>query len=592
MKSDKTFFERLDTRIALAFLLLSLLSISLFAFVMYRLSGSLFAREDMRRTRASLEQSSEYVSSYLEKLKSFSSLIAMHPDIRSALAKSDKKSLESISALTALAENSDPRIRAVAVISKEGFLITSGSSMAMPLSGDMMQEKWYQDALSSAQMPTLASTGHGVFTMDREDWIISVCQEIRGEGGEHLGLVLIDVSYRFIEDYLSSLDLGKDGYSFILSDEGSLIYHPDPEIFEDEERKSSLLSLAGAGGAAEKGGGRLYRVPIPGSSWTLYGICSADNARLLRSRLLRSVSVFAAALVLLSIALASLLSRTLASPIRKLSLAMSRADKTWEEIEIPSGSPGEVRALSLEYNRLLHRIRALTENIRRKEEARRLFELRALQSQINPHFLYNTLDTILWLSELGENQQAARVCGELGRMLRVSLNIDQAFIPLGRELEHCRSYLEIQKTRYEDMFSYCIEGEESLLSLYVPKLILQPIAENAIYHGIRSSGKRGKISILFQIEGDALILEIKDDGIGFSKKGGEENAGDAHPGEEGAGSSAAAPKKRPGQGGIGLSNVGQRIRLLCGESYGLFVRSSPGKGTRVRIRLPLRFSAD
>ena len=251
MKSDKTFFERLDTRIALAFLLLSLLSISLFAFVMYRLSGSLFAREDMRRTRASLEQSSEYVSSYLEKLKSFSSLIAMHPDIRSALAKSDKKSLESISALTALAENSDPRIRAVAVISKEGFLITSGSSMAMPLSGDMMQEKWYQDALSSAQMPTLASTGHGVFTMDREDWIISVCQEIRGEGGEHLGLVLIDVSYRFIEDYLSSLDLGKDGYSFILSDEGSLIYHPDPEIFEDEERKSSLLSLAGAGGAAK-----------------------------------------------------------------------------------------------------------------------------------------------------------------------------------------------------------------------------------------------------------------------------------------------------------------------------------------------------
>ena len=191
MKSDKTFFERLDTRIALAFLLLSLLSISLFAFVMYRLSGSLFAREDMRRTRASLEQSSEYISSYLEKLKSFSSLIAMHPDIRSALAKSDKKSLESISALTALAENSDPRIRAVAVISKEGFLITSGSSMAMPLSGDMMQEKWYQDALSSAQMPTLASTGHGVFTMDREDWIISVCQEIRGEGG--------DVKFRYFE---------------------------------------------------------------------------------------------------------------------------------------------------------------------------------------------------------------------------------------------------------------------------------------------------------------------------------------------------------------------------------------------------------
>ena len=593
MKSRNVFQKNFNVKTALAFLVLSFISIIIFSYSIYNASLSIIENEDINHIEDSLEQSSANISAYLEKMKSFSNIIAMHPDIKKALEKSDKKALESISSLVGLAKDSDIRIRSITVVSKEGFAITGGASMTMPLSENMMEEEWYKNALYSDRMPVLASTGHGVFTMDKEDWIISVAREIKGDNNEHLGVVLIDVSYKFIEDYLSKLNLGSGGYSAIISKQGDIIYYPDISIFEDNERSGELVNFVKEESIQphtektvkkyiEFKNKKLYKTEITNSQWILYGFSSQDNIKLLKHNLFRSISVYALFTLFVSIIIGIFLSYYLTVPLRKLTLAMTRADKTWEHIKVPKGASYEVNTLSDEYNNLIDRIKILTKNISQKEEARRIFEIKVLQSQINPHFLYNTLDTILWLAELGENERVAQVSSNLGKMLRVSLNTEQTFVRLGTELEHTRSYLEIQKARYEDMLNYNIEdsAQTGILDLYVPKLIIQPIVENAIYHGIRKVGT-GMINIDYKNENGILVINVSDNGAGFVIKN-QENIYE----DKTKHSSTIKPKL----GGIGLKNVSQRIKLLCGDEYGLDIKSEPGKGTKVTVRI--KYMAD
>ena len=251
---------------------------------------------------------------------------------------------------------------------------------------------------------------------------------------------------------------------------------------------------------------------------------------------------------------------------------MSRADETWEHISLNKNSPYEVSILANEYNHLIERIKSLTESIAKKEEHRRLFEINALQNQINPHFLYNTLDSILWLAELGENEAVVRVSSSLGKMLRVSLN-KQTFIPLNAELEHVLSYLEIQKIRYEELLSYEIKNQSDSDEIYVPKLILQPLVENSIYHGIRGKKSKGHIFINCYQFNNYLFIEIEDNGVGFDS------------------TKAVEPEQSDtmlyNSHGIGLKNVEQRIKLLCGNDFGLKIKSEIGKGCLITICLPI-----
>ena len=200
-----------------------------------------------------------------------------------------------------------------------------------------------------------------------------------------------------------------------------------------------------------------------------------------------------------------------------------------------------------EYNLLLAKIQKLTKDIEEKENSKRIFELKALQSQINPHFIYNTFETIIWLIEFEENEKAIEVIKSLGNMLRSTLNIDKDFISFKEELEHIKSYLDIQKIRYDDKFEYNITIPSNLYDLKVPKMILQPIVENSIYHGIKNIKEKGLISIESEIVDDTLLIYVKDNGNELSDKA--ENGTKL--------------------GGIGMKNVDQRIKILCGEEYGI-----------------------
>ena len=558
----KSFFSRLNVRMAAAFLIFSTIIISIFTGLSYSLTSNILKTDDIKKTNESIALAANYIHGYLDKLKSFSDIIAMHPDIINALNDTDASSLNSISSLIKLAKKSDPRIKSISVVSKTGHVITSGNDMAVPITNDMMNQEWYKKALASSAMPILAPTGHGVFEMDNGDWVVSICREIKSDDNIHLGIVIIDVSYKFIEDYINGLSLGKDGYVYILSADGTIIYHPDKNVLEN-------MSIPDSDKAT------MYSTSVLDSDWTLYGVVSRENLKLLQDNLLRTLFIAIAVTILFSIIIGSVISHFLSSPIIELTKIMMKADETWEHIEIKSSRVNEVNSLAKEYNHLIDRIKLLTENIAKKESLRREFEIKALQSQINPHFLYNTLDTILWLAELNQSKEVVKVTSALGKMLRISLRLGKDFIPLEVELEHTISYLNIQKVRYEELLQYSITGDNSLLDMYVPKLIIQPIVENAIYHGIRGKKARGHIDINYRLENEFLIIDIIDDGIGFDVEKKDAKVFD---------------EQRNISGGIGMNNVLSRIKILCGEKYGFEIDAKVGKGTKISLKLPLRES--
>ena len=209
--------------------------------------------------------------------------------------------------------------------------------------------------------------------------------------------------------------------------------------------------------------------------------------------------------------------------------------------------------------------------VRKEEIALRKTELRALQAQINPHFLYNTLDSIAWMCEEGRNGDAVEMVNALARLFRISISKGHELIPVEKEVEHAKSYLQIQKFRYKNQFQYSFDVQESCLCYYCNKITLQPIIENAIYHGLNRMIDEGFIEIRIYEDGDDVVFTVEDNGVGMTK---EQCDRILH-------------REVKGQtGGIGIKNVNDRVKIYFGEQYGITIESELDEGTKVSIRMP------
>ena len=221
----------------------------------------------------------------------------------------------------------------------------------------------------------------------------------------------------------------------------------------------------------------------------------------------------------------------------------------------------------------------LLRQVRNEQVQLRKAELMVLQSQINPHFLYNTLDAITWLAEAGEQETVVKMVGSLSGFFRTSLNQGKDIVTLSEELQHIRSYLEIQKIRYQDILEYDINVSEKFGDVKIPKITLQPLVENAIYHGIKNKRGGGSISVTAKIESDDLIIYVRDDGVGMDEER-------LHAVLDGI------IEKKPEEKDIyGLYNVNERIRLYFGDDYGITLSSMRGVGTESVVRLPVNKDA-
>ena len=555
--------RRFSVQLSLFFLGAGLTVILLLSGAVYWFASNLLMSETISKTHDLLEMSGANIGTYIARVKGESNVFAGSPSLRQYLSD-DEESLRTglLSQIDTLLQN-DSSIKSIVVVSKDGRILSNEKNLDMSVSSDMMKEDWYIESIHNT-MPVLTGARMQSFSSDKDNWVISVSTEITGDSGDNLGVLLMDMEYSVIEDHLRSLDLGREGYVFLLNDKGEPVYHKDTSYFSDPDKLAQLLEIQSAGDGYDKASNLLTcQTQIEKTGWTMVGVVSLDTLKMLERQLFEAVLLTGGLLFIAVLLIGILFTRRLSTPMADLERGMNEIEKL-AEVRIRKNSFYEVELLAGNYNRMIHRIRILMDEISDKEKTLRHAELNALVSQINPHFLYNTLDTIVWMAEFNDSTRVIALTKSLAAFFRLSLSGGRELITVGDELEHVRQYLYIQKERYGDKLNYTIHAPEEVLDYTVPKIILQPIAENSIYHGIKPLDRPGQITITVQEEGEKLIFTVSDNGAGCRPD-----------------AAAADNPSRPGK--VGLKNVDERLKLYYGPGYGVTIHPAPGAGCRVEL---------
>lgn len=403
-------------------------------------------------------------------------------------------------------------------------------------------------------------------------WVVSVMKNMKDSQGNG-ETVVMDIRFSQIANYVDDVGIGSHGYCFIMGKDGTIIYHPQQQLIFaglKEEDTSHLASLED-GSYQEKG--ILYTIKTrEDSEWRIVGV--NFTSEMVTDRVISVVTMLCMLLflVLAAVFIGSIvLSGMISKPIEELAEAMGDFEKKAEDFSYqPVKGSREIEALSDSFGHMVVQIQELMNRVRNEEISLRKTELRALQAQINPHFLYNTLDSIGWMCEEGNNKDAVEMVNALARLFRISISKGHELITIEKELEHARSYLQIQNYRYKNQFRYSFDIEESCLGYYCNKITLQPIIENAIYHGLNRMVDEGEIRIgVHEIE-NVVIFTVEDNGVGMTE---EQCRSILH--------------REPGDNtGIGIKNVNDRIQIYFGEPYGITIESEPDVGTKVTITMP------
>lgn len=407
---------------------------------------------------------------------------------------------------------------------------------------------------------------------DYYPWVVTLTKTTEVETFSNAAKVAIDVRFSTIARYIDEVGIGQHGYCFIIDGEGNIIYHPQQQLIYSglkTEGEDQFLLLEDGSHVVD---GVIYTVKtLENCNWKIIGVTYLDEIVNERVKTMATASVLIfLVVVLLTFLFGSQLSYLFTKPANKLAGAMREfeGDASGFVFEPIRGSV-EVNDLSDSFEHLVKRIQQLMEEVKQEETTLRKTELKALQAQINPHFLYNTLDSISWMCEEGKTEEAVLMVNALAKLFRISISRGREIIPIDKEVQHAECYLQIQKFRYTNHFDYEFEVEDSCKDYLCNKITLQPLIENALYHGLDMQDE-GHISIRIKEDGEDVLMEIEDNGIGMTEEQVSElfvNDGtDNH--------------------GIGVKNVNDRIKIYFGDKYGISVRSELDVGTCVSIRIP------
>lgn len=483
-----------------------------------------------------------------------------------------------------LYENNMDQTDSIALFSADGELLESVPALRVRNNLDVTREAWFSYTLDRTEnqhffLPQVQQIFES--SSDQYHWVIPMTRVVEITKGTDTvqGILLIHLNYTGLKLLLDGVTLGNEGYIYLIDGNGEIIYHPRAQLIDSglEHENNRAVSEYRDGIYQEtfQGEERVITVKSVGyTGWKLIGVAPRQTVSLnsLKTQLL---VVFVAAFILFLMSLVnSYISSRITTPIRKLELSVNEIEKGNLNAKVDAEGSYEIRHLGQSVQNMAKQIQVLMADIVSEHEKKRKQEFDTLQSQINPHFLYNTLDIIVWMIENEKPDQAVKAVTALARFFRISLSRGKSIITVKDELEHVRNYLMIQHMRFKNRFSYTIEAEDEVLELASLKLMLQPLVENAIYHGMEFMDGDGEIFISAWKEGEDLYLKVSDNGLGMT----EEQVARLFSDTPHTGSSRGS--------GIGVKNVNERIRLYFGSEYGLSIESEPDEGTVVTIHLP------
>lgn len=489
-----------------------------------------------------------------------------------------------------LYDNNKDSIANIALLSQEGELLEAVPAARLKTGLDVTREEWFGNTLERTDNLHF-TTPHVQYIFDNNEnqyrWVITLTRavEITHGTSTEQGILLIDIRYSSLQQILENITLGNQGYLYMISSGGELIYHPKMQLIETGQVSENIAAAADYrdGSYREKHNGEWREVSVKSVGYTGWRLLcvTPEKGFPLDNLKMRLFVVFVVAAFLLVLILANtFISSRITIPIQKLEKSVNAIEAGDLNAEVYMGGSYEIIHLGRSIGDMAKRIKTLMEDIVAEHESKRKSEFNTLQSQINPHFLYNTLDIIVWMIENEQKQEAVKIVTALARFFRISLSKGKSIITVRDELEHIRNYLTIQQMRFKNKFIYNIEAKEEVMDLVSLKLMLQPLVENAIYHGMEFMDGDGEIRVNVYREEDDLWFRISDNGLGMTQEQVENLLGEENHVSSQRGS------------GIGVKNVNERIRLYFGADYGLTIQSKPDEGTTVIIRLPAQIYAE
>ncbi|MBW5445421.1 HAMP domain-containing protein [Cohnella sp. CFH 77786] len=425
------------------------------------------------------------------------------------------------------------------------------------------------------------------FTYPESD-VISIMATVKQRiTHEVIGFIVIDLDDSFVERFCNDVTIGDTGFFYVADPEGTPLFAPaDPakkEALRQIDWSDRKLGQTQDSFVLRQSGKPKFVVFTTSSAtgWKIVGNVTlqeiVQDANEIRQLIIVSVMLS----ILFTITLYFFITARLTRPIQFLKNKMRQAASGYLDAKVKPAGQDEIADLGKSFNIMLEKIKALLDQSIREKELVQKAELRTLQAQINPHFLYNTLDSVVWMAEAGKKDQVIQLVQAFSRFFRISLNKGRDWISIKSELDHVQSYLIIQQIRYRDILDYEISVDGELQVFPILKMTLQPLVENALYHGIKNKRGKGMIRIGGHVEQERdIVLTVEDDGAGMSA----ERLAEVR---EGLNRQRAPDEEEDGAGGgFGLQNVHQRIRLYFGERYGVGIESAEGAGTRIFVRIP------
>lgn len=565
--------DGLQFRITVSSTVIALLAIAFVSMALYfRYQENLIDRTLLNNSQL-VEQVGVNLDTYLLEMTDLSKYL--EEQIRVSISAEDLE--RTFAVISGMRED----VVTMAVFNQSGSLLASSSERQLKPQlleeGAIKSQDWFALAADKESSRPFSVPHVQNLFFNNYRWVISHSRAVSWDrlDPQEPVILLVDVNFRLIEQLCSQVQLGRRGYVFIMDSNGNIVYHPQQQMLYlgvKQEAIAEVMPLADGSHQIGYNGQDLSAsiYSLGESGWRLVGISYLDDivtaADDMRMLILILVLLGTFLVFLISVQLAAFMTR----PLQRLQRRMKEVEAGALNTVAEEGGAYEIKQLAGSFNTMISQLQNLMNQIIDDHTKLRKSEMKALQAQINPHFLYNTLDSIVWLAEDGDNQSVVTMVSALARFFRLSISGGHDLITIADELRHAENYLIIQSIRYKDRFDYKFDADETALKCKTVKIVLQPILENAIHHGIEKSVDHGHIKIEVRDHGDQILMRVSDNGLGM-------------PPEVLSKIFEINPSR---SSGIGVKNVHQRIQLYFGKQYGLEIKSELEVGTTVDVWLP------
>lgn len=575
-------FRSIQNAIFLVMALLVLSAIGIVTVISLNFTRTSIYENTITYTRQLTGQVNSDIDSYINYMENISSMLAENSDVQKFLFGSGvqaEEAGEQLMSQFATVLNSRSDIYNLGILQANGKALFNKGNSYINSYVDISQLAWYKEAVENKDSICLSSAHVQHVISGERPWVITLSRYIPDQTGKKEGGVLfVDLNYSAIRKLCDDSSVGKKGYIFIIDKEGNIVYHPQQQQLYNELQTENIEEVMNCtSDYLELGKGdskKLYTVSrSEKTGWTVVS-CSYTSELLKRSNQAQELyMLMAVILVAVALIISSIVSKGITRPIHKLQSSMALIQEgDFQAGNVEVDSRNEIGSLTETFNVMTQKIQELMVQIIEEQQAKRKSELKALQSQINPHFLYNTLDSIIWMAEEGKNEEVVVMTASLAKLFRQIISNEEEEISIFQEVEYCRNYLIIQKMRYKDKLEFEIDLDPDIKGEKIIKLVLQPLIENAIYHGLKYKESKGMLILKGYGLEDDIIFEIIDNGVGMDQDT-MEHIFERH-------------KVNYRSNGVGVYNVERRIRLSYGQEYGISYKSKLGEGTVATVKIP------